>query len=101
MKRLLRSLIGGLALPAAALGAAQAASIRPSSSSRPPIPGRRYNGDYSGRRFSTLTQINDANVKALSLAWIYRRCAGDAGTRSRRRRCMINGVLYFSTPDHA
>ena len=30
-----------------------------------------YNGDYSGRRFSTLTKINDRNVKALSLAWMY------------------------------
>ena len=30
-----------------------------------------YNGDYSGRRFSPLTKINDANVKSLSLAWVY------------------------------
>jgi alcohol dehydrogenase (cytochrome c) len=30
-----------------------------------------YNGGYSGRRFSTLTQINDKNVKSLSLAWLY------------------------------
>ena len=29
-----------------------------------------YNGDYSGRRFSTLNQINQANVKNLSLAWV-------------------------------
>ena len=28
-----------------------------------------YNGDYSGRRFSTLTQINRSNVKHLTLAW--------------------------------
>ena len=28
-----------------------------------------YNGDYSGRRFSPLTQINSSNVHALSLAW--------------------------------
>ena len=30
-----------------------------------------YNGDYSGRRFSTLTKINASNVKNLSVAWIY------------------------------
>jgi alcohol dehydrogenase (cytochrome c) len=29
-----------------------------------------YSGDYSGRRFSTLTQINASNVKDLSLAWV-------------------------------
>jgi alcohol dehydrogenase (cytochrome c) len=29
-----------------------------------------YNGDYSGRRFSTLTKINANNIGALSLAWV-------------------------------
>ena len=29
-----------------------------------------YSGDYSGRRFITLTQINQAMVKNLSLAWV-------------------------------
>src|SRR4051812_6555182 len=31
-----------------------------------------YHGDYTGRRYSTLKQINTANVKSLSLAWVYR-----------------------------
>jgi len=31
-----------------------------------------YNGDYSGRRFSTLTQINQSNVKGLTLEWEHR-----------------------------
>ena len=31
-----------------------------------------YNGDYSGRRYSTLTKINDGNIGALSLGWVYR-----------------------------
>src|SRR5580658_6283430 len=35
-----------------------------------------YNGDYSGRRFSTLRQINQLNVKSMTLAWIYRASAG-------------------------
>jgi alcohol dehydrogenase (cytochrome c) len=29
-----------------------------------------YSGDYSGRRFSSLTQINQSNVKDLGLAWV-------------------------------
>ena len=29
-----------------------------------------YSGDYSGRRFSSLTQINQSNVKNLGLAWV-------------------------------
>ena len=31
-----------------------------------------YNGDYSGRRFSTLDKINVSNVDALTLAWVFR-----------------------------
>src|SRR5689334_21092412 len=38
-----------------------------------------YNGDYSGRRYSTLSQINKGNVKALSLAWVYRLNTSRAG----------------------
>ena len=31
-----------------------------------------YNGDYSGRRYSTLDQINSLNVNTLTLAWAFR-----------------------------
>ena len=31
-----------------------------------------YAGDYSGRRYSSLTQINQTTVKSLGLAWISR-----------------------------
>ena len=46
--------------------------LDPSVLSRPPVDSwPTYNGDYSGRRFSTLTKINDQNVKSLSLAWMH------------------------------
>jgi alcohol dehydrogenase (cytochrome c) len=35
-----------------------------------------YSGDYSGRRYSALTQINQSNVKNLALAWVSRVTAG-------------------------
>ena len=35
-----------------------------------------YSGDYSGRRYSSLTQVNQSNVKNLSLAWVTRVTAG-------------------------
>src|SRR5258706_10368590 len=38
-----------------------------------------YNGDYSGRRYSTLKQVNTANVKNLTLAWVYRLNTSRAG----------------------
>src|SRR5450432_4200466 len=31
-----------------------------------------YNGDYSGKRYSTLTQVDASNVKHLTLAWMTR-----------------------------
>jgi len=35
-----------------------------------------YSGDYTGRRFSALKQVNKTTVKNLSLAWIVRLTAG-------------------------
>ncbi len=31
-----------------------------------------YSGDYSGKRYSSLTQINQSNVKNLTLAWVHK-----------------------------
>jgi alcohol dehydrogenase (cytochrome c) len=61
-----------------------------------------YNGDYSGRRFSTLARINDRNIGALSLAWVYRTDAGTTpgGGSIKSTPLLIDGVLYFSVPDH-
>jgi alcohol dehydrogenase (cytochrome c) len=55
-----------------------------------------YNGDYTGRRFSPLKQIDTKTVKGLSLAWLYPLQGGTKATP-----LFINGVLYFTTPDHA
>src|SRR5262245_53034013 len=35
-----------------------------------------YSGDYSGKRYSLLTQINQSTVKNLGLAWVTRITAG-------------------------
>ena len=60
-----------------------------------------YNGDYSGRRFSTLTKINDKNVGALSLAWVYRVNLSDKeGTTIKGTPVVIDGVMYLTVPDH-
>jgi alcohol dehydrogenase (cytochrome c) len=65
-----------------------------------------YNGDYSGRRYSTLTQINSDNVNTLTLAWMFRipgvgqqRGVGEPTIKSTP--LMVNGILYFTIPDHA
>ena len=73
-----------------------------------PLPGSwpTYNGDYSGRRFSTLNQINQGNVKDLQLAWLYHANTGPGGgspfgTEIKSTPLEIDGVLYFTVPDHA
>src|SRR5260370_4811309 len=35
-----------------------------------------YSGDYSGKRYSALTQVNQSNVRNLTLAWTSRVTAG-------------------------
>src|SRR3989442_6009444 len=67
-----------------------------------------YNGDYSGRRFSSLNKINTSNVDSLSLAWVHRANPGNreqsgggsAPAPIKGTPLMINGVLYFTIPDH-
>ena len=55
-----------------------------------------FHGDYSGRRYSTLSQIDASNVRSLSLAWVYR--ANSTSIKSTPLE--VNGVLYFTTPDN-
>lgn len=62
-----------------------------------------YNGDYSGRRYSTLNQINASNVSSLASTWVYR--ASNFGTASfgsviKSTPLEVHGVLYFTMPDN-
>jgi acido-empty-quinoprotein group A len=64
-----------------------------------------YNGDYSGRRFSDLKQINATNIDSLKIDWSYKitgippqRGVGNPNIKSTP--LMVNGVLYFTIPDH-
>ena len=64
-----------------------------------------YHGDYTGRRYSTLKQINQSNVKQMTLAWVYRSNLGPGGaggfnTSIKATPLVVNGVLYFASPDH-
>jgi alcohol dehydrogenase (cytochrome c) len=87
-----------------------------------------YNGDYSGKRYSALSQINQSNVKHLTLAWKTRLVPGmeASGGRGRLGRggpvivggegngdipsgggsikgslLEVDGVLYVTMPDNA
>jgi alcohol dehydrogenase (cytochrome c) len=89
-----------------------------------------YNGDYSGKRYSALTQVNKDNVQRLTLAWMTRVTPGvpetkpgdDEGPRAKAKVIVggegpgdissggatikasvleVNGTLYFTMPDNA
>src|SRR4029079_15694716 len=97
---LLRTLITSALIAAAVPGQ----SLNPSKLTAPPTDTwPMYNGDYSGRRFSTLTKVNDSNINSLSLAWVYRLNVGGGGFGGaiKATPVQVDGVLYFTLPDHA
>jgi alcohol dehydrogenase (cytochrome c) len=104
--------------PAPGAGLAPADVLKPLAESWP-----TYSGDYSGKRYSSLNQINQSNVKNLGLAWTARVAAGAGagggganaglivggegtgqlnfgGTNIRGAILQVNGVLYPTTPDN-
>ena len=82
-----------------------------------------YHGDYSGKRYSTLDQINRSNVATLTLAWAFKAAAtaesatnvggpwktgdptywgGPTDTfRIAGSPLMVDGTLYISAVDRA
>ncbi len=84
-----------------------------------------YSGDYTGKRYSSLAQVNQATVKNLTLAWTTRLTAGPAApgrwgegggtvitggqgspdnpavaTVIKGTPLMVNGTLYVTSPDN-
>ena len=84
-----------------------------------------YSGDYTGRRFSALTQVNRTTVRNLTLAWTSRVATGPGGGRRGGEAApvtvgghgtealetsgaatikgsilQVGGILYVTAPDH-
>src|SRR5215472_5389669 len=64
-----------------------------------------FNGDYSGQRYSTLTQINPTNLARLRPEWTYKITSVGAqrGAPVPIIKCtplLVNGVLYMTLPNH-
>ena len=57
-----------------------------------------YNGDYSGKRFSTLRQIDKGNVGFLTLAWAFQTDV-NTGPGLKSTPLLVGGILYFTEPD--
>jgi alcohol dehydrogenase (cytochrome c) len=67
--------------------------VKPTTDSWP-----TFNGDYTGRRFSPVKAITPANAHQLSLAWMFR--TAYPGVAIKSTPLLVNGVLYFTIPDH-
>jgi acido-empty-quinoprotein group A len=91
--------LAALAIPSALIGQGldPAALLKQPANAWP-----TYNGDYSGRRFSSLAQINSSNVHSLSLAWAARYTADNPGSRVQIKSTplLVNDVLYFTSPNN-
>jgi alcohol dehydrogenase (cytochrome c) len=124
-----------LLFAAASLSTAMAATdvpgLDPDLIGKPPVDSwSTYSGDFTGQRFSPLTQINEKNVKNLGLAWVNHLSAGpgDRGSADHfgpgnpptivggeidepvpvrgaphisGAVLQVNGILYVSVPDNA
>jgi alcohol dehydrogenase (cytochrome c) len=111
MKKLLMALaVGTTTLLADNKGVDPATLYKPLGESWPV-----YSGDYSGKRYSSLTEINQSNVKNLTLAWTRRLTLGNTpgsivggvgadfyggNTQIKGSILQVNGVLYVTAPDN-
>ena len=97
--------IATAALAGAALHA-QIVSVDPDTIGKEPGTNwPTFNGDYSGKRYSTLTQIGPANLDRLEPQWVYRiaEVGAQRGAPVPIIKCtplLANGVLYMTIPDH-
>jgi acido-empty-quinoprotein group A len=90
----------------AALGSPPSVSLDPQQLGKPPIDfWPTFNGDYTGQRYSTLTQIAPANVNQITQQWVYKVTGitsqrGGAQAIIKCTPLLVDGVLFITIPDH-
>lgn len=86
-------------------GGAGAAGLDPAVLGQPPVEAwPTHHGDYTGRRFSPLAEIDTGNVAGLAVAWTAK--FDDVGAQRgapqpvvKGTPLMVGGVLYVTLPD--
>src|SRR5438105_9615744 len=84
--------LSGLAIDARA----QVTAARIANSSKEPQHWLTYSGDYAGRRFSTLDQINTRNALSLVAKWVYQTAATG---KFETTPLVVDGILYGTGQD--
>ncbi len=106
--KLANALCGVVVLAGFGVSAFSASDVNldPQSLGAPPVATwPTFNGDYTGQRFSTLTQINPSNVNQLAAQWVYKitDVGAQRGAPVPVLKCtpiLVDGVLYITIPDH-
>jgi acido-empty-quinoprotein group A len=81
-------------------------ALEPATIGGPPVANwPTFNGDYSGQRYSTLTQIGPGNVSRLARRWVFKITSVGAqrGAPVPVIKCtplLVDGILYITIPDH-
>ena len=88
--------LGLLICGVGALSDAQVTFERLVNSAKEPQNWMTYSGDYSGKRFSALDQINAANAHNLQAKWAYQ--TAGAG-RIETTPLVVDGILYATAQD--
>jgi alcohol dehydrogenase (cytochrome c) len=95
-------LLAGLSAVAQQQGSptATAASVGPDDLRAQPVGANwtSYNGDYTGRRFSSLREITPQNVAQLRAAWVFH--PGNS-ERLEGTPVVVNGIMYFTSANDA
>jgi alcohol dehydrogenase (cytochrome c) len=76
---------------------AQVTAQRLLDSAKEPQNWLMYSGDYAGRRFSALEQINTSNAAALVPKWAYQTMAGG---KFEATPLVVDGILYGTGQDN-
>src|SRR5579872_3406550 len=66
------------------------------NSSKEPQNWMTYSGDYSGKRFSSLDQINTANASHMVAKWVYQTAATG---KLETTPLVVDGILYATAQD--
>src|SRR5260370_42530293 len=86
-------LAGGLF---ASLASGQVTFERLLNSGKEPQNWLTYSGDYAGRRFTSLDQVNASNAHTLAAKWVYQ--TGATG-KIETTPLVVDGILYATAQD--
>jgi alcohol dehydrogenase (cytochrome c) len=76
---------------------AQVTSDRLVNSAKEPQNWMTYSGDYSGKRFSELAQINLSNARYLEAKWVYQTAATG---KLETTPLVVDGIMYATAQDN-